>query len=548
MQSANGIVSLLGYSARTEKSKAAGFAFRSAAVLLGEFCAVVLFAIAFQQPGTDLQAADLPPGSQHDATFTVTGKTVVLRFRGCPQGELIPGDPRNSSAPVTMAPFYFGETEITFAQIRDILGEEKHKELLDGIKLIDGAGAFAHLLSKPELPAFGVDIFLLRDLCRELNRLSDANSSGDMADIETRRFRPPTHFEWQYAARAVVTAKSKYPHFNSWPPGDQPHKQMSSQVRGKSIELWKALGKTEAEFRGTQDQVVQLCSRVGDAGEIENGLDVLTAYLRLGLGMPREWGLSFVDPPTPLVLVPAGSDRPNNWNIHDMHTSATEWCLHGFQSLGSAATEFWNQVVKDDEVGDVQARRAVLLVVGGGFNRSIYPLENTPLWSCFSVWGGPNQAIGDESGGLLNFDPSSGKVIPFSIKEMEEDIAAHIFEDECPGARLVLVRALNENWLTVVRKDVTGAMPQLEDLHSRFDLRKEKISELVPGSKLASIVAKLEHYRALAVYRGGQLDQAKALLTKLDYGSPQEADGLYFKLVQQAIIGDQKSADAPPEP
>jgi len=78
--------------------------------------------------------------------------------------------------------------------------------------------------------------------------------------------------------------------------------------------------------------------------------------------------------------------------------------------------------------------------------------------------------------------------------------------------------------------------------------RKEKISELVPGSKLASIVAKLEHYRALAVYRGGQLDEAKALVTKLDYGSPQEADGLYFTLVKQAINSDQKSADAPPEP
>jgi hypothetical protein len=99
-----------------------------------------------------------------------------------------------------------------------------------------------------------------------------------------------------------------------------------------------------------------------------------------------------------------------------------------------------------------------------------------------------------------------------------------------------------------VRKDVTGAMPQLENLHSRFVLRKEKISELVPGSKLASIVAKLEHYRALAVYRGGQLDEAKALVTKLDYGSPQEADGLYFTLVKQAINSDQKSADAPPEP
>ena len=134
------------------------------------------------------------------------------------------------------------------------------------------------------------------------------------------------------------------------------------------------------------------------------------------------------------------------------------------------------------------------------------------------------------------------------LVKFEEEIAEQMVEEEMPGIRLVLVRALNGKWLTIVRKDVAGALPQLENLHSKFDLRKEKITELVPDKERASVVAKLEHYRALAVYRSGQLDEAKALVSKLDYGSPQEADGLYFTLVQQAISSDQKSADAPPEP
>lgn len=448
-------------------------------------------------------AAEVPRAGEPFEVQIGQGGAPPLIFRYCPAGKLRPGKPKPKSdevdkpggpplpqvgggllppeGPVDTGPFYITETEIAIPQFKQVVDAATFEALQTRVaKLTGKPDLVAAVNSGRDFPVFGVTILEAANFCK---RLTDRLKGGTVAEsLEARRCRLPSHREWQYACRARTDpdVSPTLPHFNRWP---ENYEALDKVARATCIEEWKELGKAEADFQGTQEQVAAILERQSSTNS--KPLDILSAFLKAGLGTRRNYAEN-----RPGQLLAGRTVPPNAWNIYDMHENVREWVIA--TSDPAELFEYWNQITRSAAIGATARDQKLLFLAGGGFDDLMFGQRGA--WQKFTIWGG------------YPIDLGSGGPAPFSIG----DAAANdIAFDEDPGFRVVLERVLRDDWLLVVRRlAIEGDLAKLRP-QNPFDRYRVQIADLVPAKLRPALLARLDYYESMAAYRDGRKSDAK---------------------------------------
>lgn len=451
-------------------------------------------------------AAERAAGQALEMQIQESGPAQTVIFRYCPAGTLRPGKPEAtdkdgapaagggaSALPSTvekMRPFYISEAEITFPQFKQVVDGQTFAALLARVERPpNDPDLVAAVKAGNELPVFAITAEEAITFCQQLSERfkKRIKAAEDAATLEEPRCRLPSHNEWQYACRAQIApdALSPLPHFNRWP---ESYEVLDKAVRQTCLDEWRELGKAEADFRGTQEQVIAMMQR--QSQQNSKPLEILAAFLKAGLGLPRNYAVNL-----PGRLSPGRSTPANAWNIYDMHENLREWVI---VASDQEVFRFWEKVTAKSV--DAEARQNKLLfLAGGAFNDLMTGKDSASLWQKFTIWGGHP------------LDLPSGSPRPFSLGDATADDMAF---DQDPGLRVVLERVLRNDWLLLVRRlAVKGDLAQLRQ-QNPFDRYRAQVPDLVVEEEIPKVSAQITFYESLAAYRGGQKDVARKKLAE----------------------------------
>nr|MBC8351666.1 SUMF1/EgtB/PvdO family nonheme iron enzyme [Planctomycetota bacterium] len=231
--------------------------FRSAlmSLIVGAIAVLVPKVLVFAEP---------KPGELLEVKIQTPNGPVAVRFRYCPPGQGMRGRPQALPEPTGNAlldqvkrkallaqlkGFYMSETEVSQQQLERILGQETVDNIFK--RMVAGeAGGRGN-----EFPIRGVTVVEAAKFCESLRDFDGQNQAGGLS-LEARKFRLPTHDEWQYACRGIrdVEQTLKLPHFNVWPE----LKDVPRDVVADCQDVWtKKLGE-QSPFDGSQEQVVRV--------------------------------------------------------------------------------------------------------------------------------------------------------------------------------------------------------------------------------------------------------------------------------------------------
>ena len=456
------------------------------------------------------------PGALLEVTVPTDRGPATVRFRFCPPGEVLYGEPRPVPKPTgneamdrlkrkayvaKIKGFYILETELSQETYGQLMGEgsvdQVFQRLLEGDR--SGRGE--------DYPIRGVSVFEAAEFCARLKKL-DASNPQINGGLETRQFRLPSHYEWQYACRAIadVDAAMEKPHFNVWPRLDAID---DKAVLADCEDIWRKTGEAGV-FTGSQQQVVKLLEEVQADTAIK--IKIIDAFLRAGLGTERGYENTKTPPQ------PTRTGSPNAWNIFNMHGNVFEWAV---AAVDPATLE---TITAKLEIGDREGllaeNPAVFFLAGGGYNHS---LSRTPGdWVKFSIWGGER------------FDSENRKPRPYTPRELED---LNVVQDIPSGFRVVLDRILSPAWLLVIRET---ALPKenaaLDIICQQLTEHRKTIDELAGSSQLATAQARVDFYEGLARYENGRVD-AGAEIAKEPLETLAQSDP-YFSYLNELLQKD----------
>ena len=258
-----------------------------------------------------------------------------------------------ATKPVPLDGFFMSETEITVSQFRTILGQEGLTAPLQfATEQSSNPALLAALQSGQQEPMIFADLGLCVSFCQALEKLYESAQQNTQS-IETRQFRLPSHLEWQYAARAIADSarQSELPHFNRWPKFDE----LETGTQERCREVWAKLGRGGA-FTGAQGDYLAI-NEVNGADEQQKVDVVLREAFRLALEKQDRTTAGTG------TLGPVAANEPNQWHLHDFHSSVTEWALN-VPDPKQIRNE-WSRLIK--EVSDPR------LMVRAG--KHVYPLR-----------------------------------------------------------------------------------------------------------------------------------------------------------------------------
>ncbi|WP_417389882.1 SUMF1/EgtB/PvdO family nonheme iron enzyme [Gimesia sp.] len=407
-----------------------------------------------------------------------------LKFRYCPTGTIRPVKPQSTasanklSEPVNLRYFYIGQTEVTLAEFRLMLGEERINAIYQKNQILQKniPGLQSMFKDGQQEPAFLVSLEDAVDFCLQLQQTYDEERSRDeQRTIESLLFRLPSHLEWQYAARAVPTAEEQMqkPHFYNWV---QP-KDLSKANQEKCIELWKKLGKS-GPFPGDQYSFVML-SEVSDPGDLQNLKDIyLEAFSKaLHSKVPRNAsGMINLEQGLPET----GISLPNAWNIYDIHEGVSEWAV--WANTQSSQRSLWQRISKKRKSGDSLEGQNNIFLCGGGLTVNYF--EPNAI-NRFTVWGGPTlRAVNDWESQPFDYQ-----------KDAQGQPVDHVFE-YFPGFRLAMEKVLADDWLVLIRRKFFNQQKISETAASQISSASILAKDL--AEKDHAVFPTLEFYAALA--------------------------------------------------
>lgn len=407
-----------------------------------------------------------------------------LKFRYCPTGTIRPGKPQSTTSgdnlrePVNLRYFYIGQTEVTLAEFRLILGEErlnaiyqKNQKLQNNIPALQSM-----IIDGQREPAFLVSLEDAVDFCLQLQQSYDEERSRDeQRTIESLLFRLPSHLEWQYAARAVPTAEEQMqkPHFYNWV---QP-KDLSKANQEKCIELWKKLGKS-GPFPGDQYSFVML-SEVSDPGDLQNLKDIyLEAFSKAFQSEVKRGSIGIID--LKEGIPETGKGVPNAWNVYDIHEGVSEWTIWA-NSLASRRS-LWQSISRKREHNQPLNGQNSIFLCGGGL--SVTYFERNSI-NRFTVWGGPTlREVND-------WEPQ-----PFDYQKDAQGNEFDYVQDHSPGFRLAMEKVLADDWLVLIRRKFFNQQKISETAASQISSASILAKNL--AGKDHAVFPILEFYAALA--------------------------------------------------
>jgi formylglycine-generating enzyme required for sulfatase activity len=394
-----------------------------------------------------------------------------LKFRYCPAGTIRPGKPQSTASgnnlrePVNLRYFYIGQTEVTLAEFRLILGEERLNAIYQkNQKLQNNIPALQSMIQDGQRePAFLVSLEDAVDFCLRLQQSYDEERSrNEQRTIESLLFRLPSHLEWQYAARAVPTAEEQLqrPHFYNWV---QP-KDLSKANQEKCIELWKKLGKS-GPFPGDQYSFVML-SEVSDPGDLQNLKDIyLEAFSKAFQSEVKRGSIGIID--LKEGIPETGKGVPNAWNVYDIHEGVSEWTI--WANTPESRRGLWESISRKRERNEPLNGQNSIFLCGGGL--SVTYFERNSI-NRFTAWGGPTlREVND-------WEPQ-----PFDYQKDAQGNEFDYVQDHSPGFRLAMEKVLADDWLVLIRRNF-------------FDQRKVSdtaTSQISSASRLAEDLAAKDH-------------------------------------------------------
>jgi len=462
-----------------------------------------------------LLQAEPQPGELLELKVDTPNGPLVMRFRYCPSGQLLRGKPqalptgngladklKRQALLAEVKGFYVGETEVSQEQVKLALGEQAVERAFARMVLTEAAGGRGS-----EFPIRGVTPIEAAAFCKALHDLGRENPS-EGSQIEARKFRLPTHDEWQYACRAIRDAgqTSLKPHFNVWPQLED----VPEDVIADCNDVWEKKIGENAPFDGSQVQVLRIIEAHDNP---VRGVEILTAFLRLALGTKRNYASPETQPQ------PVGSGTKNAWNVFNMHGNVFEWTI-AERNAGRVAV-IWDSLASGDVAALSKDSSMAFFLAGGGYNHSLD--RNVTDWRVFSTWG--EQPMKDET------------AASYSIAELEEQ---NVVQDTSPGFRVLLDRVLAKDWLYVIRKSsvLHGGDDAPASIQQRLDDHRRVIRELASGDELAAAEAKIDFYEALAKYRQGKVSESAKLI---DTSSPSlTTDDPFFSYVKDLLAADSR--------
>lgn len=448
------------------------------------------------------------PGEELTITATTKAGETLIRFRYCPPGKIVPGRPApakdgassasNKAKPselslfggaVSMRGFYMSETEVTIDQFHRIAGQDRFAALKKRNEAANKGSPdlLQRMLEGGEYPVFLVSLDDAVAFCRQLDASERASSASTGSSIERRRFRIPSHAEWQYACRAAASDGEiqKYPHFNRWVDSDA----LNKQDRARCLEEWQAMGRQEADFNGSQFQVAEILDQARSDTN-PKPLQVLSAFLKASLKFDRDFSQN-----RPGILAKVGLSAPNAWQIVDLHENLCEWTL----AIGDDAgvQKFWKALTLSDGIRSEEAKRPALFFAGGSFEAIM--TGKASGWQRFTIWGG------------FPLEEKSGTPRPFSVDdEKKEDYSA----EHNPGLRVLMERALADDWLLAIRRDTVLSPSAAKKNSKLLDRNRNTVMEIVAASEQPQVLAVLDYYAALTLYGDGKISEAGQEMTK----------------------------------
>ena len=457
--------------------------------------------------------AEHQPGKLLEVKVDTQNGPLTVRFRYCPSGQLLRGKPKPLPEPTgnktldalkrkallaDIRGFYIQEGEVSQQQFQDILGEQAVQSVFQRMVAGEAGGRGS------EFPIRGVTVFEAAKFCESLRQL-DSQTPVASSGLEDRKFRLPTHDEWQYACRAIrdPAQTTDKPHFNGWPATND----VPKSVLADCTDVWsKKLGE-QTPFVGTQDQVMRVIEAHDDS---RRGVEILSEYLRLALGTKR----SYRDPTTEPQPVKTGT--PNAWTVFNGHGNVFEWTIA--ERDDDRLSDVWRTLVAADRQSLTAEGKAKFFLAGGSYSSSVS--DNVFNWITFSTWGGHP---------MKDREPDPG-----SLGELESQ---NVVQDMLPGFRVLLERVLASDWLFVIREStVLDEKAPLNDINEQLANHRKAIAELATGDDLALAEARIRYYEALATYQKEGPEAGAQLAANL--GSASSEEDSYFKLLQDLVNTD----------
>ncbi len=404
---------------------------------------------------------------------------------------------------------------MTSEQFTRILGPERWKQIQQR-----GGKNLQDLLAKAELPIFLVDFDDVADFCVGLEKLCQLQPGQDLSRLETRTFRLPTHYEWQYACRARQKAEDgdAWPHFYAWPENAQVLDRITQQ---KCLEEWQELGRQEA-FVGGQQQVADILRLRQDKASNKKPLQIFTAFMEAAIGVKR----NYEEPGDPLPLGKPRASRPNAWNLYDLHNNVREWTL--VASTQDEAKDLWQKLTGDPQTRRPLARQGLFFWAGGSF---IDTATGKNGWMKFTIWGGFIGKVDNADVGLI---PDTGNIVPISLQDVKD---SDLLTDQAPGFRIVMQRRLRNDWRQLVRQDAALADPIAPGTLDAFAGHGRVVKELLPPDQQAEAQNYLDYYAALAALRLGKKDVCRETFQGDKLAPVKQADP-YFDALAKLIALD----------
>jgi len=466
------------------------FIFRgSLVVLIGiQMCSGLLFAQA--------------PDAMEEITVTLQADKTPLSFVRLPRTDNIYGivsgdtDPKQTYA---TSASYLARYELSLGVLKSLLSPASYKRYEENVLFFTSTdedpkwGPYRQGVrnGSPDLPAIMVGVVELVEVCRELN--DKAIPKGNQLDLrfEKMKFRIPSRLEWQFAARGVTTVKerNRVEYFPRWIDYSN-----DKNLGGNILDLQAALGDAPnvAAVVG-QKAMLQLVERAATAKD-KRGYYLLGKILQRSLGYEPNIGKSSESQIRPIV-----DKSPSPWGFHRMQGNVAEWVLIG-TSLELVENQ-WKQLMEAEDLSTL-GDQDFGIVMGGDFVVALPPFV-TKGWLKHSITGGNP------------VDPTSLEPIPYKVKDCLAKGGVGI-EDTNGGARLMLTRAMADNWFVALRSDTF-----LERSDDPLDQVTGYISNLV--NEICSIkesntnLSMIDFYRELTLCRDDiSLDKWQEMLGMLE--------------------------------
>lgn len=381
------------------------------------------------------------------------GGTLPLKFRYCPAGKFVPGDPvtnqPQTAKSVDVGPFFLSETEITQQQFFQILGNadplsnlpagrSQPAEYLQPIAEDVNAEMKPGTFVGDAYPIYYLNVHEAARFCVSIER--PAQDSAPL--VAAYRFRIPTNHEWQFACRATMPGGGTdmktppLPHFNRWPPLEA----LKPATKGQLEEAWAKLQKKKKveslePFTCSQDQVFEILEANDGSQEFLGLLSAFSKVLEAALGSWRDMGIN--DRGVPFK---AGGTHPNEWGFVDMHGNVAEWTLQTRQD--------WDALFDP-------AKRAGSRFVAAGGHFNLKPDSGAKgtkgLWKRFTIWGGqamdyataadPGQKLRYNAGVrvLMEIVPSADYVV-----RLRQTLTESLRGKESPKENIARIDAIGE--------------------------------------------------------------------------------------------------------